>query len=97
MAPKVKPIPDDPMLPKYTDKCRCMECGLYFNSSGAFTRHRVGEYAPINQPDTRRCLTVEVLRRRRWAQTETGHWAREVLSGNAKARIRQTPSPDTGL
>ena len=89
----IRPIPDDPMLPKYTDKCRCMECGLYFNSSGTFTRHRVGEYAPFS----RRCLTVDELKRRKWGQLESGHWARETLPASAKDRIKATPALGSGL
>lgn len=66
----VEAIPRDPKLPLYTDKCRCMACGEYFNSSSAFTKHRVG---PLGH--ARRCLTPAQLRARGWFLTDTGHWA----------------------
>jgi hypothetical protein len=35
------------------DRCKCVSCGLYFNSTAAFDKHRSGAYAT-----DRRCLTV---------------------------------------
>lgn len=66
--------PRDPMLPLGSDKCRCSACDEYFNSSGAFAKHRVGPFAPINEPDTRRCLTVSEMEAKGWARNQTGHW-----------------------
>lgn len=65
----------DPMLPLYTDKCKCNSCGEYFNSTYAFERHRAPRpYVPIGQPSKRRCLTVEELTGGGWGRNSTGHW-----------------------
>lgn len=37
--------------------CHCRSCGEYFNSTGAFDKHRVGTY----QPRARRCLDVDEM------------------------------------
>jgi hypothetical protein len=76
------------MLPRYTDKCRCSICGEYFNSSGAFGRHRVGPFAPIGKPETRRCLSVEEMLAKDFFKKSSGHWARGKRPANAVA-IRQ--------
>jgi len=36
------------------DRCKCANCGHYFNSTSAFDKHRVGKY----MPDSRRCLSI---------------------------------------
>ena len=60
----------DPMLPHGSDKCRCQTCGLYFNSTHAFDRHRTGR---IGKED-RRCLSGEELQGLGWSKNATGHW-----------------------
>ena len=66
--------PRDPMLPLGSDKCRCSACHEYFNSSWAFAQHRVGPFAPINAPNTRRCLTVSEMQAQGWSRNQTGRW-----------------------
>ena len=58
----------DPMLPRGSDRCWCNDCGLYFNSTFAFARHRTGE------PIERRCRSVLELRSSGWTQGPKGHW-----------------------
>ena len=87
--------PDDPMLRPGTDRCKCTVCGLYFNSTTAFTKHRQGPFAPVGDPDTRRCMTVDELKRRRWVQSETGHW--QTMAPRHATRGKATPASDTAL
>lgn len=82
----VKPITDDPMLPRYTDKCRCMECGEYFWSSYGFTEHRVGNWE--NNGVNRRCLTTDEMIKRRWRKNKSGHWISGSRDVSAVRRIR---------
>jgi hypothetical protein len=74
----------DPMLPRGRDKCWCDQCGLYFNSSGAFAKHLTGI---VGTPE-RRCLSVRQLRNRGWTQTASGHWRVTSMPPDALLRIR---------
>lgn len=50
-------------------RCRCSGCGQFFNSVGAFDRHRTGPYAA-----GRRCLTAEEMTARGWLHNAAGFW-----------------------
>ena len=50
------------------DHCWCRPCGLYFNSTHAFDKHRVGEYP------ARRCLSVAEMLAKGMALNATGWW-----------------------
>ena len=40
-------------------RCQCSGCGEYFNSDGAFDKHRVGQFnLPKTDPNRRRCMSV---------------------------------------
>lgn len=67
------------------DRCRCSGCGEYFNRSSTFTAHRVGPYAPINRPNTRRCLTVAEMQAKGWRLNAAGFWitAKRLASTHA--------------
>ncbi len=80
---------EDPMLPRYTDKCRCSICGEYFNSSSAFGKHRYGPYAPINKPDTRKCRTATEMSASGWLKNATGHWVTGRRTAEAVAQRRE--------
>jgi len=56
-------------------RCQCRGCLEYFNSSGLFARHRVGDW----QNATRRCLTVEQMTARGWLKNGAGFWIRPGL------------------
>ena len=64
------PNPGTQMLPRGTDMCRCPTCGLYFNSSFAFTKHRIGR---VGTPE-RRCLTEVHLQNAGWRLSPSGYW-----------------------
>lgn len=67
----------DPMLPRDSDKCRCATCGLYFNSTHAFDRHRVLDSADARRFKDyarRRCLSGIEMRERGMTTSATGHW-----------------------
>jgi hypothetical protein len=51
------------------DRCLCRACGLYFNSTYAFDKHRAGAMTE------RRCLDVPALLARGWGLTVKGFWA----------------------
>ena len=77
----------DPMLPRGTQRCRCPTCGLYFASGYAFGLHRVGK---VGTPG-RRCLTVDELTRRGWAQIPTGHWVTRVSPRRGTGEANDDP------
>ena len=80
----------DPLLPRGTDRCRCTVCGLYFTSSYAFSRHRIGK---VGIPG-RRCLMPEELSRRGWIQIPSGHWATRARRHKP---LKPDPSPKEGV
>lgn len=67
------------------DRCRCAGCGLLFTSGSAFAAHRRGAFAPVNRPDTRRCLTEAELRAAGWLPNARGYW-RKPAPASAFAR-----------
>jgi hypothetical protein len=56
----------------------CRGCGCDFTSVKLFDRHRVGvhvyDYSP-EQPDGRRCLTVEEMQSKGWERDARGRWS----------------------
>ena len=62
----------DPMLSGQTDQCKCPTCGLYFNSTYAFDKHRYGKYTA--DEGTRHCLTLLQMQTSGWTQAKRGHW-----------------------
>ncbi len=48
--------------------------GNYFNSAYTFDGHRVGLFAPISRPDTRRCLTATQMLAKGWLRNAAGFW-----------------------
>jgi hypothetical protein len=75
----------DPKLPLGSDKCRCMACGLYFNSTFAFDGHRIGRIGL-----DRRCRTGDQLKALGWCLSSTGHWITEARDLGA-ARANEDP------
>src|SRR5215831_2718500 len=59
----------DPMIPGYSDRCRCRTCGEYFASTAAFDRHRTGDFR-----GDRRCRSPEEMIELGMARAATGHW-----------------------
>ena len=56
------------------DRCQCTACGLYFNSTAAFDKHRVGDHRVTRD---RRCLTPQQMQERGMEQTSEGWWVTE--------------------
>lgn len=55
-------------------RCRCGACGFYFNSIGAFDRHRAGP------PTNRRCLSPAEMVARGMTTNDTGFWVRSRMT-----------------
>lgn len=53
------------------DRNQCPTCEEYFNSTAAFEKHRVGDYAPKG---VRRCLSVEEMQAKKMAKNAAGFW-----------------------
>ena len=77
----IKPIHNDPMLTRNTDRCRCMGCGAYFRGSGTFGLHRVGDW--LLDGANRRCLTREEMSAKGWLVDEAGFWIRARMPASA--------------
>jgi hypothetical protein len=54
------------------DRNMCPSCGLYFNSTRAFEKHRTGEYMDKLFP--RRCRTVEEMTDAGMSLNSAGYW-----------------------
>ncbi len=84
----------DPKLPFGSDKCKCSRCGEYFNSTHAFSKHRVSGFQPV----TRTCLTPAEMRGKGWSINRTGHWVTatreqgDEISGYPSRTPRATPN-----
>ena len=66
----------DKKLTHGTDHCICPACRLYFNSTAAFDKHRVGVY----QPDERRCFSITQMREIGMEVNAKGYWGTELKS-----------------
>jgi hypothetical protein len=53
---------------------QCGACNEYFNSFGAFDKHRVGKYGK-----DRRCLTTEEMIEKKMSKNEAGFWIGEKM------------------
>lgn len=53
------------------DRCKCPTCGLYFNSTHAFDKHRVGRY---DLPGDRRCLSITEMSSKGMQANSQGFW-----------------------
>jgi hypothetical protein len=56
------------------DRNQCQTCKEYFNSSGAFDKHRVGEHG-LN----RRCRTREEMQAKGMSLNKDGFWIKEPM------------------
>jgi len=66
------------------DHCQCAVCGLHFNSTYAFDKHRAGEYG-VN----RHCLTADQMRAKGMSENSAGWWVSEA-SPRAQERSRDS-------
>ena len=51
-------------------RCLCQSCGDFFNSTGAFEKHRVGKYTD----HSRRCLDATEMRAAGMSENAMGYW-----------------------
>jgi hypothetical protein len=58
----------------------CRNCSQYFNSTKAFDGHRRGKYVPINQGETRFCLTPDEMREKGFYLKPDGFWITSRMS-----------------
>lgn len=56
------------------DRCRCAVCGLHFNTTEDFDRHRVGRVGSSE----RRCRTAGELAAASWRQVGGLFWTRRA-------------------
>jgi hypothetical protein len=54
------------------DRNQCPSCNELFNSTAAFTKHRVGEFGVPHDP--RRCLKVSEMAAKGMAKNSEGWW-----------------------
>lgn len=74
------------------DRNQCSECGLLFNSSGAFDKHRIGRSGVSEGPDARRCMTQTEMRFYGMSKSNAGFWVKAVMTEEERERTRGTPS-----
>jgi len=63
------------------DRNQCQTCKEYFNSSGAFDKHRVGEHG-LN----RRCRTREEMQAKGMSLNKDGFWITQKMDSAALSR-----------
>lgn len=71
------------------DRCRCMACGLPFNSTTAFEKHRVGEYRPVLD---RRCLSVTEMQELGMSTNTAGFWITRAFESFERVSMQRTGS-----
>lgn len=59
------------------NRCQCAGCGLYFNSEGAFNKHRTGSF----YEKTRRCMSVDEMKEAGMAVASSGYWVSSLWTG----------------
>lgn len=64
------------------DRNQCPGCSVYFNSTRAFEKHRVGSHGV-----DRRCLTPTEMLQRGMAQNAAGFWVGSPMSDEFKQLV----------
>lgn len=63
------------------DRNQCQACKEYFNSTGAFNKHRTGKHGV-----DRRCLTPEEMIDKGFSLNATGYWIASKMPDHLKKR-----------
>jgi hypothetical protein len=63
------------------DRNQCRGCALYFNSTYAFDKHRIGEHGV-----SRRCASLEQMHTKGMVLGNGGFWRGSVMAHEALAR-----------
>ena len=66
------------------DRNQCQSCKEYFNSSGAFEKHRTGKYGV-----DRRCRTPEEMIEKGFSLNAAGYWIASKMPDHLKKRGMQ--------
>ena len=64
--------PHDGVKKVTNSRCQCRECGEYFNSVGAFDKHRI--HRVDNKPVYPYCLSIEGMGLSGMVQNSAGYW-----------------------
>jgi hypothetical protein len=67
------------------DRNQCRGCGQYFNSTGAFDKHRRGDFTDR----TRRCLSTQEMQGSGMQRSRTGFWVGRAFTGQADWWVRR--------
>ncbi len=59
-------------------RCQCGDCNQFFNSLGAFDKHRTGDFSPAS---ARRCLDEAEMLERGMAKNADGFWVTSLGGG----------------
>ncbi|SAK63490.1 hypothetical protein AWB80_02872 [Caballeronia pedi] len=70
------------------DRNQCSECGLLFNSSGAFDKHRTGRIGVYEGPEARRCLSPSEMRLTGMAVNPAGFWVKALMTEEERERAK---------
>ena len=66
------------------DRNQCTACHHYFNSIGAFEKHRTGKM------DSRRCLTPDEMQDKGMSVNQAGFWIGTKMPANLVQRLGET-------
>ena len=69
------------MKPLRGDRNQCQGCKEYFNSTGAFEKHRTGQYGV-----DRRCRTPEEMIAKGFSLNAAGYWVASKMPDYMKKR-----------
>jgi len=78
------------MIPLKGDRNQCQGCKEYFNSTGAFSGHRVGKYGV-----DRRCRTPEEMIERGYSKNQLGFWIASKMPTSLIEKITGDKHADT--
>lgn len=67
------------------NRCQCMGCGDFFNSTSTFDRHRTGCF---DVPGDRRCLSGDELIARGWSRNTAGFWIELTMRSTVSRMFR---------
>ena len=56
------------------DRCQCIGCGEYFNSTYAFDMHRIGDHKV-----KRECMTPDMMLEKAMTTNEAGYWISKAM------------------
>ena len=70
------------------DRNQCPSCGLHFNSTAAFGKHRTGSFTGFQ----RRCLTESEMLAKGMGKSKSGFWVGAPMANAGAQYWSKTPS-----